>query len=100
MTSTVLRTSTINPPGGTTGGGQGNQPSKSSTSLPPPTTAPASIDGGGTALRGGAPVPGATAPGGVYGPDDDYIAAALAHHANLMFVGITGVAAGAALLVL
>ena len=60
-------------------------------------TAPASIDGGGTALGGGAPSPGASGKGGVYGPDDSYIAAALAHSANLVLVALTGVVAGAAL---
>lgn len=51
-------------------------------------------------MNGGAPSPGATGKGGIYGPDDGYIAAALTHHANLAVVGLTGIVAGAALLVL
>lgn len=34
------------------------------------------------------------------GPDDSYIAGALAHHANLVLVAFTGVVAGSALVIM
>lgn len=74
-----------------------------STSTTPLTTAPTSIDGGGSGgPNGGAPVPGATGGGGgsVYGPDDGYIAAAMALQRNMILVGLVGCAVGGGLVVL
>lgn len=99
ITSTQLITSTIQPAGNGSSGGSSPTSASSSSSLPPPTTAPVSIDGGAS-ISGGAPSPGASGAGGVYGPDDGYTAAALAHHVNLALVALSGVVAGAALVVM
>ncbi|RDX55884.1 hypothetical protein OH76DRAFT_1477589 [Lentinus brumalis] len=100
LTSTQLITSTIAPANSGTSGGSSGAPANTSTSsLPPPTTAPVSIDGGAS-IAGGAPSPGASGAGGVFGPDDGYTAAALAQHANLVLVAFTGVVAGAALVLM
>lgn len=67
----------------------------SSVNLP---TAPTDVNGGGGTA--GAPVPGATGNNGAYGPDDGYIAAAMALKRNAMLVGISGLLVGGALTVL
>ncbi|KAJ2920331.1 hypothetical protein MD484_g204, partial [Candolleomyces efflorescens] len=67
-----------------------------STSTRPLSTAPTGVDGGGGGVDG-APLPGATGQNGVYGPDDNYIAAAGSLQKNGLLVGLVGAAVGAAL---
>jgi len=65
-----------------------------SSNLP---TAPTNVNGGGDGPNGGAPSPGAKGAGGVYGPDDGYIAAANALKRNALLVSVAGVVVGGAL---
>jgi len=58
-------------------------------------TAPTDVDGGGGG--DGIPIPGASSPGGVYGPDDGYTAAATSLKRNALFVGAAGLMIGGAL---
>ncbi|TFK57275.1 hypothetical protein OE88DRAFT_114594 [Heliocybe sulcata] len=57
-------------------------------------TAPTSVDGGG--INGGAPSPGATGAGGIYGPDDGYISGVLGTHVNTVLLSLVGVVIGGA----
>lgn len=74
----------------------GNSTQSASTTTTPRNlpTAPANVDGGGA---NGAPSPGQTGVGGIYGPDDNYIAAATSLKRNAFVVGFVGVALGGAL---
>ena len=92
-TEVISRTSII---GGGNGGGK-----KSSTSQPPASTAPSSINGGGTGAPNGAPSPGESGSHGKYGPNETYIASALAVLPPLpgqaMLITMAGMAIGAAM---
>ncbi|KIM48176.1 hypothetical protein M413DRAFT_22712 [Hebeloma cylindrosporum] len=72
--------------------------STSSPSSSPLPTAPTSVNGGG---QGGAPVPGAKSTGGgiVYGPDDNYIAAASTIAKNALGASLIASLVGGALAV-
>jgi hypothetical protein len=59
-------------------------------------TAPASVDGGGNGPNG-APVPGATGAGGIYGPPDGYISKATALRDVALVVSIVAVVLGASM---
>ncbi|KAI0732369.1 hypothetical protein C8Q72DRAFT_818465 [Fomitopsis betulina] len=89
-TQVITRTSII---GGANGG------KKSSTSQPPASTAPSSINGGGTGAPNGAPSPGESGSHGKYGPNETYIASALAVLPPLpgkaMLITMAGMAVGA-----
>lgn len=51
------------------------------------------MDGGGDG-PGGAPSPGASGQGGIFGPDDGFTAAAIAIQANAALIGTLGMVAG------
>ncbi|THH15966.1 hypothetical protein EW146_g4590 [Bondarzewia mesenterica] len=65
--------------------GSSNSTRSSSTSTGPLPTAPTSVDGGGNGADG-APSPGATAAGGIYGPGDGYISGAMPMQRNAVLV--------------
>ncbi|EPQ60794.1 hypothetical protein GLOTRDRAFT_109142 [Gloeophyllum trabeum ATCC 11539] len=108
-TATIIQTltnagnNTAQPTGNATQSGNQTSPSQtasgnsSSSTIPYSLlpTAPTSIDGGGG--DGGAPSPGASGAGGVYGPDDGYIAAALMANVNVVLVSLAGILVGGAL---
>ncbi|KZV71327.1 hypothetical protein PENSPDRAFT_684728 [Peniophora sp. CONT] len=85
---------------GSTNGTTAASTSTSSTSSSPlPTAVASNVNGGGSALNGGAPTPGASGAGGIYGPDDGYHVSGAVRAAAA--VAMAGLAAGAgALLVL
>ncbi|KAF9241355.1 hypothetical protein BU15DRAFT_73482 [Melanogaster broomeanus] len=78
------------------GGSSGNATSTTTPASPLPTAATSvpGVDGDGP--NGGAPSPGASADGGIYGPPDGYIAAAEALR-SVGMLGVVGVAVGGAL---
>ncbi|KAJ2927140.1 hypothetical protein H1R20_g9941, partial [Candolleomyces eurysporus] len=87
FTTTAVLAETTAAPGSTT----------RSTSTRPLSSAPTGVDGGGAGADG-APLPGATGnTGQVYGPDDNYIAAASSIQKNGLLVGAVAFAVGAAL---
>ncbi|EMD42030.1 hypothetical protein CERSUDRAFT_110569 [Gelatoporia subvermispora B] len=97
VTSPVVFTITPAPAPTAGNGTSGSSNSaSSSSSLPPASTAPANIDGGGNGPNG-APSPGASAPHGIFGPNDSYTAGALSLHVNAFFATIAGVAIGSTL---
>ncbi len=77
----------------------GNSTQSTSTSITPSNlpTAPTNVDGGGV---NGAPLPGKTSTGGIYGPDDNYVAAATSLKRNAYAVGVVGFVLGGAMLAL
>ena len=78
---------------------QQNATSSSTTSsVGPLPTAPTNVDPGGDA-PGGAPHPGQSGPGGIYGPPDTYISPAIALPVNTLLAVTAGIIAGGALLV-
>ncbi|KAH9835581.1 uncharacterized protein C8Q71DRAFT_762668 [Rhodofomes roseus] len=83
------------------GGNNKNGGSASSTPKVPASTAPSSINGGGTGAPNGAPSPGQSGSHGKYGPNETYIASALAVLPPLpghaLFTVVTGMAIGAAM---
>ena len=52
------------------------------------------IDGGGDGPGGNAPAPGQSAPGGIYGPPDNYISFALALPVRSILASVAAVALG------
>jgi hypothetical protein len=73
-----------------------NSTSSSSTKTSPLPTAPTDVDGGGNG-PGGAPSPGQSAPGGIYGPPDGYVSGVTRLQRNAVFVSLIGVVFGALL---
>ncbi|KXN89996.1 hypothetical protein AN958_05001, partial [Leucoagaricus sp. SymC.cos] len=100
FTTTQVLTPAPLPSGNGTGNGtvSGNNTLSANTTTTPRNlpTAPASVDGGGGS--NGAPLPGQTGNGGIYGPDDNYTAAATALKHNAFVVGFVGLALGGAML--
>ncbi|KAI0283296.1 hypothetical protein BGY98DRAFT_951671, partial [Russula aff. rugulosa BPL654] len=66
-----------------------NSTSTNSTSTGPLPTAPTDVNGGGNGPNG-APSPGQTGTGGVYGPPDGYVSGVSSLQWNAMVVGIAG----------
>lgn len=81
----------------TTPAGNSTQSASSTTTHSNLPTAPTNVDGGGA---NGAPLPGQTGVGGIYGPDDKYIAAATSLKHNAYVVGFVGFVLGGAMLAL
>jgi len=85
---------------GTVGNGtvSGNNTVSANTTSTPRNlpTAPTDVNGGGAV----APSPGQSSTGGIFGPDDNYIAAASALKRNTFVVGFVGLALSGAMLVL
>jgi len=99
FTTTQILTPAPQPSGNATTGNStvsGNNTQSASTTTTPRNlpTAPTNVDGGG---QGGAPSPGQS--GGIFGPDDNYIAAATSLKHNAFIVGFVGLALGGAMLV-
>ncbi|KAL4267180.1 hypothetical protein AB1N83_000447 [Pleurotus pulmonarius] len=95
-------TATGNNPSGSASGsvrpsGSGNAPSATITTTPANLPTAQSIDAGQTHS---APIPGAKAGGGIYGPDDDYTAGALALRRSTVLMGAAGLVAGGAVMLL
>lgn len=105
LTTTEIFTPAPQPSGngtvgnGTVGNGtvSGNSTVSANTTSTPRNlpTAPADVNGGGAV----APSPGQSSTGGIFGPDDNYIAAATALKRGTLVVGFIGFALGGAMLV-
>ncbi|KDQ63724.1 hypothetical protein JAAARDRAFT_44477 [Jaapia argillacea MUCL 33604] len=103
VTQTAIYTITPSPTATTNGTSSGNSTASgggngtvSTTPTKPLPTAPTDVNGGGNG-PGGAPSPGQSAPGGIYGPPDGYIAAAmLGAHINTVLVAAAGAVVGGA----
>ncbi|EGO29032.1 hypothetical protein SERLADRAFT_456355 [Serpula lacrymans var. lacrymans S7.9] len=113
VVTTVLQTTvftvaaaspTVTSSGNNTSSGNSTNPTNSTTSgnstssvtpsnLPTAASSVPGVNGG----PNGAPSPGASAPGGIYGPPDGYIAAANALKRNAVVVSLLGVTIGTAL---
>ena len=91
-TFNITSTVTANAPAAT--GNNTNATTTSPTSTGPLPTAPTNVDGGGA---GGAPSPGATGSGGIYGPPDGYVSGVPSLQWNAMVVSIVGAVVGAIL---
>jgi len=89
------------PGGNNTSGVNGTSSQPSSTSQSPLPTAPTSgvVAGGSAGADGGAPAPGQTGAGGIYGPDDGYYNAVMGLNANILLGSIIGAVAGGLLVV-
>jgi hypothetical protein len=101
FTTTQILTPAPQPSGnGTVGNGtvSGNNTVSANMTTTPRNlpTAPANINGGG---QDGAPSPGQAGVGGIYGPNDNYIAAATALKRNAFIIGFVGCVVGGALVV-
>ncbi|KAF5355858.1 hypothetical protein D9756_003788 [Leucocoprinus leucothites] len=96
FTTTQILTPAPQPSGNGTVSGNSTVSANSTTTTSNLPTAPTNISGGG----GAAPSPGGANVGGIYGPDDNYIAAATALKRNAFVVGFVGFALGGAMLVL
>ncbi|KAL0951151.1 hypothetical protein HGRIS_007885 [Hohenbuehelia grisea] len=81
----------------TSGNNTASASASSSSPTSPLPTAPNEVDGGG---RIGAPIPGAKAGGGIYGPNDDYIAAGSRIGQNTVLIGLIGFMVGGGLILL
>jgi len=102
FTSGVVITITPAPATPTNGTSNGNNtvsaaPTTSSSTAPLPTAA-TSIYGGGDA-PGGAPSPGASAPGGVFGPPDSYTSSVSPMQLNSILFVVAGVVVGGVMVV-
>ncbi|KAH9968937.1 hypothetical protein BC827DRAFT_1152056 [Russula dissimulans] len=73
-----------------------NSTSTNTTSTGPLPTAPTNVDGGGNE-QGGAPSPGQSGQGGVYGPPDGYVSGVSSLQWNALVVSVAGVIVGALL---
>ncbi|KAJ8522538.1 hypothetical protein ONZ45_g904 [Pleurotus djamor] len=79
------------------GSGGGNNSPARTTSTTPRNLPTASVDAGQTHS---APIPGARQGGGIYGPDDSYIAAASTLSRNAALLGLGGFVAGGLVMIL
>ncbi|KAI9460848.1 hypothetical protein BJY52DRAFT_1260901 [Lactarius psammicola] len=97
----TLSPSTPTPSGNTTGNSTTPSNSTSSTSSPPTSTAPlptapTNVYGGGDG-PGGAPSPGQSGQGGIFGPPDGYVSGVTHMQRNAMVVSLIGVVIGSLL---
>ncbi|KAI0304858.1 hypothetical protein BC826DRAFT_978624 [Russula brevipes] len=97
FTVTIPITTTLTPNNSTSNGNSTNNTSSATSTKPTSTgplpTAPTDVNGGGNG-PGGAPSPGQTGQGGVYGPPDGYVSGVSSLQRNAMVVGIAGVIVG------
>ena len=97
--SSILTIITQNPqPTGNNSNPTNNTSTTSSSSTRPLSTAPNDVTAGGGGPNG-APLPGQTGSGGIYGPDDNYTSSVMGLTAN-MFLGYLVALVGGGLLVL
>ncbi|KAI9455861.1 hypothetical protein F5148DRAFT_1225368 [Russula earlei] len=96
VTVTLTPNSSGNSAGNATNSTSSNSTSTQPTSTGPLPTAPTDVNGGGNA-PGGAPSPGQSGQGGIYGPNDGYVSGVPSLQWNALVISIAGVIIGALL---